>query len=964
MGSESTFLYHVAHTLWEHWGADGLGHSMIFLPSARAKLYFVRYLYELSDKRPLTLPLWGDIRRETERIAGIRIVDPLVLLPRVYDFYYQLSGQEASDSATYPERLVDFYHAGMTILRDFDQVDKYLVDAHDLFGNLSALTHYTEKFDFLDQEQIAILSKIFSNIREHGDTPITQKFAAIWHILSPLYDLLQAEIRHRGEGYEGAVFRTAVTKLQNSPNANLLRPADYVDRFAVVGFNALNACETEYFQHLKGNPQGLEVLFYWNLPHEFRTSLEEGEIFQADHFVKRNVTLLGGECISNTLKETQEVEIIATPSVLSQTTVASNLLTTTESTTLRRSVLILPDEHLLLPLLQALPPELGTYNITMGYPLRNTLVFSLLQALLHWLAERDVSKKSKQKSLQSLLSHPFLIFSTSFQEDRLLVDATTEEYITDSKLGEESPLRRWLEILAERGIANLLVCVVEEIGEWLESEESIQVNRRELWLQYLLAGYEALKTLQKLFVSAKLIPTVRWYQLLLSQVFGERKIDFYGEPLQGLQIMGFLETRCLDFDEVTILSCNEGVLPAVHTTPSFIMTSLSRLYKLPTMQEREAMYAYYFQTVISRAKKVRLIYAKSESWKNGEPSRYILEMLYNLGSSQRRVEEVEYSYTPRVGIKTPPQIPLEQKIRVELEQYFAYGVSPTALGDYCACPLLFYYKHIAKWGEREEPEHVEPSPLEFGNLLHNTLYALYSGIVGKPLNEGILHSLKANIEATLSKQFEKIFGHAAKRGVDAITCEIVKKIVSAVIEKDMARARENTIEVFALEKELSCEVILSNQQIVRLRGVADRIDRVGGRYYVIIDYKTGLYNPLYVSFKDVASLFTPEVGSRMYVFQTFFYSYLLSQSLSLSAENITPALWFVMEKERANLEILDQSSREPLTTYAPYAQTFAERLQRSLETLFGSKTFEATSEQARCSQCTYRELCYGDLNLK
>ncbi len=988
--AEHFFLYRVARDLWERWGAEGLRHSMVFLPSSRSKLFFVRYLHELAGKQALVLPAWASVRTEAERISGIEVVEPLLLLPEVFHSYQELNKASLQDKEI-SDVFDEFYPAGMTILHDFDQIDKYLVNAHELFENIQATSELSRRIDFLTEEQRQWLEKFFTRVGSTPRSQLEQRYLDIWQLLGSIYERLQSYILERKEGYEGAVLHHALQKIEDSPS---LVCNENVQHYAVVGFNALSACEEKYFEYLKNGVGKENVLFYWDFPATLnRQEQSETRRKDAGYFIRMHRTL--GDALSEAepSNTAQTVEIIAAPSVLSQADVVRDILEKQTKEAIENSVLILPDEQLLMPVLQALPQNISA-NITMGYSLRNTLVYLLLENLLAWLASRtEGEKSSSRKSLKTLLLHPFWQNEEEVKHALRVLESDTNDKIADTKLeGVTSLVTNWIRSFEKNTLGEFLLEFLHKLGERLEviyEAEKKEEKETEcpIWMHHISAAYEVISALNQVVLRANISSSVRLYRMLLPQLFRDKKIFYYGEPLAGLQIMGFLETRCLDFEEVTILSCNEGSLPALHVTPSFIMSSLSRGYNLPTLQDRELMYAYYFQTIVARARHVRLIYAKTDGAGVGtEPSRYLLQKKYPLGNEDvtntARLTTLDYSFSPREEesnntAQHPVQVPIEN-CKAEFEAYCAQGISPSALSSYCRCPLLFYYKYIARIEERKEPERAELSALTFGTWVHNSLQALYKPLCGEDFSEEKRQELVGAVDEVVKSQYEKIKGGSDIRGIELIESTIVSKVMQDCLAFDVQRI---PFKLCALEYNIKGEIELEGGKKVLLQGTIDRIDKEGDNFR-IIDYKTGQYDKKHATLTSVESILDGS-EERDYVFQTFFYAYLLEQAPSALSEyngnkpltplQTVPSLWFVMEGEKAKLELLypkkptthsgevnaPSTKEQGVQSYAAYAADFKAALRNTLSAMLTTKSFAPTNDTKRCEKCAYQVLCWG-----
>lgn len=967
------FLYRVANDLWQGWGKEGLANSKLYFPSSRAKLYFVHYLHEIGGKQALQLPEWGDIRKEVERISGLEIVDPLLLLPPLYQSYLRYSGVAIS--------FENFYPLGRLLLRDFDQIDKYCVRAEDLFQSLRAHKDLNTQIDYLSETQRDFLSQFFQNVRRADSkaTPLLQRFQELWEILLPLYTDLKEHIQTTCEGYEGAVMRQAVERLSLEPER--LWIGEKNKRYAVVGLNALNRCEAFYFQALKAHYGNENTLFYWNYP----AQLHSQQNTDAAYFIKQNIHALHLHDTLNSQEEKeigqQKVYLLPATSVLAQAEVVHTELEKLSSEDLAHTALILSDEYLLMPILRSLPERVERVNITMGYPLRNTLVYSFLESILNWLTTRDTSQNlSSQEELQTLLRHPFLAVYIEKEKISLPVGTIIEE----KRLPQEYFLKRWLTHLERDGLARFLTNIVVEVGQTLETDPTYCSDaKRATELQSIVAAHHALQNLEKMWERAKIQPTPKLYAYLLPQLFQDIKASFAGEPIGELQVMGFLETRCLDFQNVIVVSCNEGALPALSSTPSLISHSLAKAFGLPTLQERETMYNYYFRTLIARAQTVRLVYTQTEgSGRSKEPSRYVLQQRYERDSPLEAAPPAP-AFQPRTNKRELTEIPKSAKTQEELSLFLAndkqtaqHALSPSALATYCECPLRFYFQYIAKIAEGAQPPRVELSEADFGSLIHDSLQDLYKTILNHqqktnlPLKPNAFTIDNTTIASTTKSNYERLKElpqpSIDSSGIRSLECEIASNLISSVLVVDQQRANQEPFNIFALEKALEGSITISGNRRVRLQGRIDRMDQLllpdGGTRYLIIDYKTGSFDPIFATYYDAQRLFAPLSRDRSYVLQVCFYCYLLAaqKDLAIDTADIIPGLWFVMQKEQAVPQIVKRIGTEThkIDSYAEIALPYTVALQNTLEELFNAEVpFSATQEETRCKNCPYQILC-------
>lgn len=959
MSSEG-FLERVAGDLWGRLGVEGLRRARLFLPSARSRLFFSQALAQRTQT-PMWLPEFVDISAEMARIAGMRSVESLALMPELHRIFCTVLRST--------EPLEEFYPWGEMLLRDFDQIDKYRVDSGQLFRNLADLHALDTRVEDLTDEQRAVLEALFETFSAGAGErqELRARYLRLWHALGPIYEALGEAMLARGEAYEGWVFRSAVARLE-AEGGGLLCPSEPETPLVFVGFNALNACEIALFEAAQktGN-----ALFYWSYARYFvEDAGEEAGLFMRRN-LKRFPDALEGAG-SEDARDSQRLRIVSAPSMLSQVYAARDELEAQreENPHLHRTALVLTDESLLLPMLQEIPEWVEGCNVTMGYPLRSTLIYTFLESAIGWLKTFDKEQKECARgALLGFLQHPY---SHVLEGAEPLSDDTASRVEERVGFGEFAGLGWGAEVsraVAADDYCGALMGLLERLMEAMESnEEESAGGERALLLEYASRAYGQLQALGIALDEGQMVQSARLVELLLPEVFRGVKASFFGEPLDGLQLMGFLETRALDFDHIIVLSVNEQFLPVRAGGGSFILPSLGRAFGLPTPQQREAMYAYYFHTLLMRAQSVTLIYVDSPLLgAQGEPSRYVLQMQYDATRSD--VEHVHYAFRPELPQCEPLEVAKEGWVWKILSRYIGEDcderrtLSPKAINAYVECPLQFFFEYVAGVRPAEEEPGEEISALDFGNVVHRTLERLYGPFVGRVLQAADVKTMRGQVKAFVAEEFSRVrydsddfVAGERLRPVEQINREAIERVVGGVLGVEEQRLGEG-VKLHGLEVPVGCELAIGGGAHVRLQGRVDRIDRVGGGAYSVIDYKTGTPDARFYTYRGCEALFAPNRPDRGYVLQVLLYCYMLWKEGAYAGCDFAPQLWFVRGGQDYK-PVVVSSDGEPLGPEVAQDRAFEQALQEKVGQLFDRREpFVGVRDERVCAWCAYGELC-------
>lgn len=967
---KNNFLYQIAKKVYEH-HYEELGDVCIVFPNKRAGLFFSKYLSEITDK-PVWSPVFMTIRELMQEFSGLQIADPLYLIFELYNSFRQEKKSE--------ESFDEFYHWGEMLLSDFDEVDKYLVSAKELFRNLSDLKEIEDRFSAFDKEQIEVIKQFWKWFEPEGKSVHQEEFVSLWEVLYKIYSGFKSKISNEGLAYEGMLYKQVAEKIINKQNLEL-KYSSYI----IIGFNALSKAEDRLFEYLRDSGK---AEFYWDWDKYY---LDEGKEFQeAGFFISKNRKKYPSAELDFTfnymLDKSKKIEFIGIPSEIGQTKIIEQVFRESygEIESLdHNTAIVLPDEHLLMPVIYSLPEEISNVNITMGYPVKNTPVYGLVCNLIE--LQRSLRNRSGRNPV-FYFKHVLPILYSHYIQDVAREEVKTIEQNINSKNimywspGKEvkNQLLRIIFTVVEKveDMSPYLLEILEYFHKQDTDEETESSRFSKLEREYIYNVYTSIKRLDDIIKAAKGIRlSLDIYYRLLNRYMRDMKIPFSGEPLSGLQIMGILETRTLDFENVVILSMNEGTFPRSRPRYSFIPFNLRKGFGLPTIEHQDSIYAYYFYRLIQRARNISLIYdTSSGGLKTGEMSRFLTQMKYD---KEIEITERVLGYKISIEKNDPIRIFKNKKTLQILSEYLVKNnkegryLSPTALNMYLDCSLKFYFKYIA---QLKEPDEVieEINPMIFGNLLHHSVNLLYKPYEGKIVDLQIIKELindRNKIRDFVNRSFIEIwFENDNKKienleisGKSMVIRDVLSKYVVTMLETDLKYAPFRIIE---LEKKHWLDISFSLNGIpekVRIGGKVDRIDMVDGIIRVI-DYKTGATEN---EINMVSDLFLAGDKSRKRaVLQTFIYALMLKKKESDTA--VIPGIYSVRDIHNKNFDyrifIKDgKKSKSPVMDISDYEADMIELLKKVIEEIYDTTIpFRQVDEPEICKYCLYKQLCSRD----
>jgi len=938
------FLQNVASYLLDKYKND-LSEVTVVFPNRRAGLFFQKYLSRQVDK-PLFSPELLTISELVTCFSELKIDDQNSLVFELWTIFTEITSSN--------ESIDDFFYWGEMLLSDFNDIDKYLVDAHQLFKNIESLKDIDYGFDYLTEDQILFLSSFWRNILEVRSSADKNYFLNSWSKLYPVYTAFKEKLKKEGRAYEGMVYREMVENFE-------LKAAEWQNRkIVLIGFNALNKCEKKLFNFLKNS----DADFFWDYDqYYFASKHHEASFFMVSNVLEFPMPS-DFPVYDNSFFDLKNIDLVAVPGFSGQSVFASHWLNENKefvTSDFDNTAIVLCDETLLVPMLNTLPQMVGDVNITMGYPLRNSPVFSLLKGLVD--IDRNSRKNSEgilqfyYRNVLALLSHPLLKNEVGEFSDRLneTIQKENRIYLNCNDFAENELLSSIFKLPedafdSKEYFQNIVLQIFSDI-----SEED-KLTKEILYQFYLTANKVHDSFFNAHFKDRKSISKKLFYQLLLRSA--ERmSIPFEGEPLSGMQIMGFLETRCLDFENLIILSFNDDKLPGNPNQHSFIPYSLRKGFDMPVIEHRNAMYSYYFYRLIQKARRVTLVYdSRTEGLSRGEVCRYATQLKYEAKHLTITEKQAVFNFD---SFKSQPiEIVKTATIRQQLESVlFSKTISPTMLNTYLDCKLKFYFRYIEGIRERDEV-FEEIDPVIFGRIAHLAMEGIYRPFIGKEISSDDIKSLMAN-KKYLSKHLtealkEEFFKGRSfdMSGKNLLIFDILNKYILKILHHDLTIT---PFTLLSLEKEYTTTFEFQiGEQVVSLKigGTVDRLDQTCD-FIRVVDYKTGKSD---VQVKSVESLFLSSEKRNKAAFQTMFYAYSVFEQLQTEIP-VVPSVYGARSVFTSEFNPIFQIEGNNLV-YQKYSEEFEKYLILLFTEIFNQEiSFSQTDDDQKCKFCPYNLLC-------
>lgn len=777
------------------------------LPSKRAGAFLRQEISKTIDQ-PVFSPSVVSIEEFTEKVSQLQTIDSTTTLFELYSVYKQSTPKEQT------EDFEKFSNWGQTLIHDFNEIDRYLVPPNSIFNYLSEIqdiNHWS-----LHQDK----------------TDLVKNYLAFWKKLPDYYQALKKNLLDKQQGYQGLVYRFASEKIEDFAK-------EKADNYVFVGFNALNSAEQLIIQNMLAH--GAQI--FWDIDEvHFKDNEHDVSLFIREYvknwpYYRENPF----QKLSRDYSSEKNIEIIGIPKNIGQAKYAGEILSNLDQQELESTALVLGDENLLLPMLNSIPNNIGSLNITMGLPLKNSPFSALFEKLFE--IQKVQNNRFYYKDVISVLNNSVVKLATKKKSEEAVetIKSNNLLYLSGKQLlelfgGTSKVIAACFpenEISPKDVIENFKILIAE--FQLVSKGDPDPIN-----LQFLYQHHLVIEQLEELVENYEHLNSVSSLHHFYKEISSSNTLDFQGKPFRGLQLMGVLESRVLDFDTVILTSVDEGTLPAGKSTNSFIPYDLKRSFNLPTYKEKDAIYAYHFYHLLHRAKKVYLLHnTDNESQMGGEKSRFLIQL------------EIEKKPLHKINnsIVVPEVPPIENQLQTvekspeimeKIKDLARDGFSPSALTTYVRNPLDFYRQYVLGIRDKEEVEETIAYNT-LGTVVHDTLEAFYMDLKDQQLTIGHLEKFKAETPAEVIRQFEKTYSTTPlTSGKNLLIFEVVKRYVTNFLNMEISDIKSGKI-IIVKEIETYLNATLKIEQLdfpVKLRGKVDRVDVADG-VMRIIDYKTG-----------------------------------------------------------------------------------------------------------------------------
>ena len=989
------FLQLVAEDLTAKYGGE-LSDLTVVFPNNRARLFFNNYLVKSVDK-PIWSPSYLTIQDMFASCTNLKVADEPKLICDLFKAYSAHIDWKELDIE--PETMDTFYFWGEVILSDFEDVDNNLVPASMLFKNMVDLAKMEDDFSFLSEDQISSLQRFFHNFSVERKSLLKRKFMALWNALLPMYTDFRDNLRAQGLAYGGMLHRIVVDEVLKEKGVEPFPSKKYV----FVGFNVLNKCEIELFSRLR---KAGKALFYWDTD-EFYMNMP-GVRHEAATFMLQNLEKFPNELPQselNVFRNTpKRFSFISSSTENAQARYLNDFLVKCkgDGSSDSDTAVVLCDESLLLPVLHSIPPCVDDLNITMGLPLIQTPIYALMKVLIEMQCSVALRAGNNLRSVpfrfvREVLGNPYvqIAFEGATELQRQIV-SERRYYLNIAYLKEKSEsldllfsfvgqekeapslsLLRWLSAILKHVATYYREDASGESGGFAADSEPAIYDA--LYREALFRTYTIVNRLMVLSESGDLKVDLQMMGKLLERLLSSVSVPFSGEPVKGMQVMGFLETRNLDFKNVVMLSVNEGILPKGGGESSFIPHSLRRAFGMTTIEHKNSLYAYYFYRLLQRVENATFLYSTATTGgSKGQMSRFLMQVW---AETDREVD----MYDLRSDIEASPKIVAEvaktdamiEKLRQKYDKTYnpsASILSPSMLNTYITCQLKFYFSYVMGIKEPEELEDEVDDRL-LGLVVHAAMEEIYGRFLDKYVEAEDLRQLLGE-DDKLSEFVENAFRREYFKSEDNVPIQysgqqlLLKMAVLAFVKNVLLVDLQNCVpfKVIGVETDRITHDIVVDGMRFTLGGIIDRLQEEGhGESYRVVDYKSkGVGNISKISFTDIPSLFDGTNPKRdklkQYALQVMLYAYLCSVEKGWKT---VPSLFFVRHKDGLkNLFMGDGKEKEEITSISSSCCEEIERtLTEVLRRMFDPNApFVQTSNLDNCGHCPYVEICRGKKN--
>lgn len=961
MNTTRTFLEYVAEDMLAKWGTD-MSRIVVVFPNKRAALFMNEYMARMAGK-PMWSPAYTTISELFGKHSEYVVGDSIKLVCDLHKSFVKCTGID--------ETLDHFYGWGQLLLTDFDDIDKNMADADKIFCNLKDI-HELDDLSYLTDEQRELLKRFFANFSHDQETELKKRFLSLWSHFGDIYHDYNQRLRNQGIVYEGAIYREVATRKDIE--------FEY-DTYIFVGFNLLQKVEQELFANLK---KAGKAHFYWDFDTYYMPRNNSAYTNAAGKYIAMYLEDFPNELdvcsadIYQNMRRPKDVSFVMASTENIQARYASQWLRE-EGRCLagRKTAVVMCDEAILAPIIQSLPPEADKVNITSGFPLGMTPIASFVSLLLDTYTSGIAGKGTcyRAQYASKLLRHAYT---------RYISDKANDVYATIKEQHLVYPDQATLTMNGEdQGLALLFKTINIGNVHLLHHVETIikliGVNAKDTEDAFLQESvfrmYTIINRLEQLAANGDMDVDINTLRRLIKQLIAAATIPFHGEPVVGIQIMGVLETRNLDFKHLLLLSCNEGNMPKGVNDSSFIPYAIRKAHGLTTIDNKVAIYSYYFHRLLQRAEDITIVYNNTtDNGHTGEMSRFMLQMMVD---GQQKIKHYNLLADNSPIAHKPKSVSKAGSIKEKLDGM--KSLSPSAINRYIKCPLMFFYQYVASIKEPDCEDDVVDNRM-FGNIFHKSAQLIYDDIMShnngriekasiqKYLNtKGLLESI---VDRAFNEELFKVKNSMRSpyyNGLHLINRKVLIEYLRQLLHSDQRTA---PFEMLALEDAVYTQIAFetedNNVRKIRIGGIIDRLDRVtdartGVSTIRVVDYKTGIQATRKI--KEIEEIFSDMNISQKhsdYYLQAILYSLIVDNSTKYNKQKdcVSPALLFVKQASKENYDPVLEIDSQKIANVREYKVEFEQHLKEVLHDIFNTNLpFTPTTDNTRCDKCAYRRIC-------
>lgn len=943
------------------WGTD-MSRIVVVFPNKRAALFMNEYMARMAGK-PMWCPAYTTISELFGKHSEYVVGDSIKLVCDLHKSFVKCTGID--------ETLDHFYGWGQLLLTDFDDIDKNMADADKIFCNLKDI-HELDDLSYLTDEQRELLKRFFANFSHDQETELKKRFLSLWSHFGDIYHDYNQRLRNQGIGYEGAIYREVATRKDIE--------FEY-DTYIFVGFNLLQKVEQELFANLK---KAGKAHFYWDFDTYYMPRNNSAYTNAAGKYIAMYLEDFPNELdvcsadIYQNMRRPKDVSFVMASTENIQARYASQWLRE-EGRCLagRKTAVVMCDEAILAPIIQSLPPEADKVNITSGFPLGMTPIASFVSLLLDTYTSGIAGKGTcyRAQYASKLLRHAYT---------RYISDKANDVYATIKEQHLVYPDHATLTMNGEdQGLALLFKTINIGNVHLLHHVETIikliGVNAKDTEDAFLQESvfrmYTIINRLEQLAANGDMDVDINTLRRLIKQLIAAATIPFHGEPVVGIQIMGVLETRNLDFKHLLLLSCNEGNMPKGVNDSSFIPYAIRKAHGLTTIDNKVAIYSYYFHRLLQRAEDITIVYNNTtDNGHTGEMSRFMLQMMVD---GQQKIKHYNLLADNSPIAHKPKSVSKTGSIKEKLDGM--KSLSPSAINRYIKCPLMFFYQYVASIKEPDCEDDVVDNRM-FGNIFHKSAQLIYDDIMShnngriekasiqKYLNtKGLLESI---VDRAFNEELFKVKNSMRSpyyNGLHLINRKVLIEYLRQLLHSDQRTA---PFEMLALEDAVYTQIAFetedNNVRKIRIGGIIDRLDRVtdartGVSTIRVVDYKTGIQATRKI--KEIEEIFSDMNISQKhsdYYLQAILYSLIVDNSTKYNKQKdcVSPALLFVKQASKENYDPVLEIDSQKIANVREYKVEFEQHLKEVLHDIFNTNLpFTPTTDNTRCDKCAYRRIC-------